>query len=146
MLRLRLLVAGLAATAALAMGAGTALADKGEPQGPKKQQWLCALDLRTWHCIPPGEDVEAVLAGEAASAPSLNWECDVPDDPLCDGLALSFTGPPDGTHFVGTENGVRADLYAGQPCPRNTPPGPVPVDFTGDGIPDYVFCHHYAGP
>jgi len=116
---------------------------KGDPQGPKKQQWLCALANLTWHCIPPGEDIDAVLAGVARSAPSLNWECDVPGAELCaPDFALSF-GPPEGTHFVGTENGIRADLYAGEPCPRNTP---VPADFDGDGIPDYVFCHHYAGP
>lgn len=138
----RLALALVLSAVPLLMLSGTVFA-KGDPQGPQKQQWLCALDMQTWHCIPPGENVEAVLAGEAPSAPSLNWECDVPDDPLCDGFALSFTGPPEGTHFVGTENGIRADLYAGQPCPRNTP---VPIDFTGDGNPDYVFCHHYAGP
>jgi hypothetical protein len=133
-----LLVCGIALVAATA----TAFA-KGDPQGPRKQQWLCVLDQRNWHCIPPGEDIEAVLTGQAASAPSVNYGCEASDDPLCDGFAVSLTGPPAGTVFVGTENGIRADLYAGQPCPRDD--AAAPIDFTGDGVPDYVFCHHYFG-
>jgi hypothetical protein len=119
--------------------AGTA-SGKGDPHGPAKQQWLCILDLGTWHCVPPGVNAEAIVAGLAPSAPSVNFACDVAGDPLCDGFAISF-GPPAGTHFVGTENGIRADLYAGQPCPRDEPQA---IDFTGDGVPDYVFCHHYG--
>jgi len=134
------LAVGLVLLGALLLALSSTATAKGDPQGPTKQQWLCVLDLGTWHCVPPTEKL-AVVAGQP-SLPSVNFECDVPGDPLCDGFALSFTGPPEGTHFAGTENGIRADLYAGQPCPQATP---VPIDFTGDGIPDYVFCHHYGG-
>lgn len=100
---------------------GTAAAShKGEPQGPHKKQWLCVVDLFTWHCVPPG--VLANLGGP--SGPSLNWECDDPEDPLCgpDNWGAVTFGPPEGTHFVGTENLIRADLVpqGGLPCPRGT--------------------------
>lgn len=118
---------------------------KGEPRGAQVKDWPCILDgpaeatVLTWHCVQPGVLKNFGLP----SLPSLNWECDDPGDPLCARAnfpAVSF-GPPSGTHFVGTENGIRVDLYAGQPCPTDTP---VSADVTGDGVDDYVFCHHYA--
>lgn len=117
-----------------------AASGKGDPQGPVKKEWTCILDLGTWHCVPAGEEI-AALKGRPASLPSVNWACATADDPLCAGFAVSFTGPPEGTHFVGTENGIRADLYAGQGCPQDEP---VPIDFDHDGTADYVFCHHYG--
>jgi len=130
------LVAASAMTFAMLAGlAGTASA-KGEPQGPHVQEWFCILDLGTWHCVAPG--VLATSGGP--SEPSINWECDDPADPLCGEAnygAVVF-GPPEGTHFVGSENLIRADLYAGQPCPRGTS-GFVTLPFG-----EYHYCHHYA--
>ncbi|HEX6400069.1 MAG TPA: hypothetical protein VF108_06315 [Actinomycetota bacterium] len=125
----------VAVLAMLSLGAAPAGA-KGDPQGPHIREWFCILDLGTWHCVPPG--VLATSGGP--SEPSVNWECDDPADPLCsqdDAGAVVF-GPPDGTHFAGTENLIRADLYAGQPCPQGTS-GFVPLPFG-----DYQYCHHYA--
>lgn len=133
-------IAVLLALTSLTLATASAASGKGNPQGPVKKEWTCILDLGTWHCVPAGEEI-AALAGRPGSLPSLNWACDTAGDPLCAGFAVSLTGPPAGTHFVGTENGIRADLYAGQPCPRDEP---VPIDFDQDGTADYVFCHHYG--
>lgn len=51
---------------------------------------------------------------------------------------MSF-GPPEGTHFAGTENLIRIDVYGGQPCPQGNS-GIVELPF---GI--YFFCHHDGG-
>jgi hypothetical protein len=131
----RLAVVIVLTAAAMAMGSGAALA-KGEPQGPDVQDWFCILDLGTWHCVPQG-----VLANFGApSGPSVNWECDDPGAALC-GVAnfgtVSF-GPPAGTHFVGTENLIREDVYAGQPCTQGS------SGFVDLGVAVYFFCHHYA--
>jgi hypothetical protein len=130
----RVLTAVTASLAILSVGGEPVLA-KGEPQGPHVRAWFCILDLGTWHCVPPG--VLATSGGP--SEPSVNWECDDPADPLCGEAnhgAVVF-GPPAGTHYAGTENLIRADLYAGQPCPRGTS-GFVSLPFG-----DYRYCHHY---
>ncbi len=109
---------------------------KGDPQGPHKHGWFCILDLGTWHCVAPG--VLATSGGP--SEPSINWECDDSADPLCAEAnygAVVFA-PPAGTHFAGSENLIRADLYAGQPCPRGTS-GFVTLPFG-----EYHYCHHYV--
>lgn len=113
---------------------------KGDPRGPDAKDWICILDLGTWHCVPQG--VLANFGGP--SGPSVNWECDDPADNLDEGLCgrdsygAASLGPPAGTHFVGSENLIRADLYAGQPCPRGT------SGFVDLGVAVYWYCHHYA--
>ncbi len=123
---------------ALLLAAPGAAFAKGEPQGPHVQDWFCILDLGTWHCVAPG--VLKNFGGP--SGPSLNWECDDPDDPFCADPAnfgaVSF-GPPEGTHFVGTENLIRIDVYGGQPCPTGA------SGFVDLGVAVYFFCHHYGG-
>ncbi len=114
---------------------GTALATEGDPQGPIKQEWTCVLDLGTWHCEPPGVEKNFDFATHP-SAPSLNFECDDPSD--CEGFAVSLTGPPAGTSFVGTENLLRQDLWE-----KGTPPCPRGNSGTVPGLP-YHFCHHYG--
>ncbi|HYZ11788.1 MAG TPA: hypothetical protein VE962_07815 [Actinomycetota bacterium] len=122
---------------ALLVGAVGQATARGVPQGP--EGWFCVLDLGTWHCSPQGVDKN--LGGP--SAPSVNFECDQPGDSLCvndptDPDDEFSIGPPAGTHFVGTENLIRIDLYAGQPCPRGTS-GVVELPFG-----TYRYCHHYA--
>ncbi len=123
------------AAALLLVASGTASA-KGDPQAV--QNWPCFLSpgFPTWHCVSPG--VLKHFGGP--SVPSLNFECAEPGDPVCetDELAVSI-GPPEGTHFAGTENLIRMDLYAGQPCPR----GLSAIDVGPFGI--YFGCHHYGG-
>ena len=45
---------------------------------------------------------------------------------------------PDGT-FAGTELLLRADLYAGQPCPQDSLPTWDLLPFSGG----YYACHHF---
>lgn len=141
----RLMVMAMTLVVLSVVATGTAAAShKGEPQGPHKQGWPCFLDLFTWHCASPG--VLNSLGGP--SGPSLNWECTDPADLLPGGLcgeeswgvAVSV-GPPAGTHFVGTENLIRADLVPddGLPCPTGAS-GFVELFFG-----TYFFCHHYPG-
>ena len=132
----RLVLALVLSAVPLLMLSGPVFA-KGDPQGPDVKDWFCILDLGTWHCVPQG--VLANFGGP--SGPSVNWECDDPGDDLCAPAnfgAVSF-GPPAGTHFVGTENLIPSDLYAGQPCPRGT------SGFVDLGVADYHYCHHYGG-
>jgi hypothetical protein len=134
----RQLAALLVLCGVLLLATATTASAKGEPQGPDVKDWFCILDLGTWHCVPQG--VLANFGGP--SGPSVNWECDDPNDALCGPAnygAVSL-GPPPGTHFVGTENLIRADLYAGQPCPRGT------SGFVDLGVAVYWYCHHYGSP
>jgi hypothetical protein len=74
-----------------------------------------------YHCSPPGRpSVADIIAG--TDVPSVQHQVFLPDG-----------------SFAGTEILIRADLYAGQPCPRDqwlpVPPfGPV----------EYYACHHFA--
>ena len=131
----RLVLALVLSAVPLLMLSGSGFA-KGEPQGPDVKDWFCILDLGTWHCVPQG--VLANFGGP--SGPSVNWECDDPDDELCgpDNYGAVSLGPPAGTHFVGTENLIRSDLYAGQPCPQGT------SGFVDLGVAVYWYCHHYG--
>lgn len=128
-------IATLAGALLLAM-TGTVVA-KGDAQGAQK--WTCIFftdpvdGAHTWHCIPPG--VEANLGGPPG--PSLNFVGGIdPQNPPPDGSVR--IGPPPGAEFVGTENLIRADLYAGQPCPQGTS-GFVALPFG-----EYHWCHHYS--
>ncbi len=78
------------------------------------------------HCSPPNTDIAALFAGDLASVTSLNFDVT-------------------GETFLGTEVLIRADLFHGQPCPQGTFPGGEyePVDFDGDGVPEYFSCHHF---
>ena len=46
---------------------------------------------------------------------------------------------PDGSEFLGTEQLLREDIYAGQPCRQD---GIDPWDFLGEDFP-YFACHHF---
>jgi hypothetical protein len=128
------LAAAVVLAGALLLAVSSTASAEGEPQGPVTQEWLCVFDVDpvsgapTWHCVPPG--VLKNLGGP--SAPSLNFE-GTPGTPG----DVSF-GPPEGTTFVGTENLIRIDLYAGQPCPQGTS-GEITLPFG-----TYHFCHHYG--
>jgi hypothetical protein len=46
--------------------------------------------------------------------------------------------------FLGTESLIRADLYGGQPCPKNGGEYEL-LPASETGLPaDYRACHHYA--
>ena len=79
------------------------------------------------HCVHPNTNIDALVAGELPSVPSLNF-------------AL-----PDGELFLGTEILIRADLGADdRPCGQGTEPDGTyeAVDFGGAPGPEYYSCHH----
>lgn len=88
--------------------------------------WTCvAIPVLGVHCFAPGA---------FASSPSVQvlvFDTEDPEDPEAP--------------FLGTEVLIRADLYAGQPCPAE---GGGEYEFLPKeetGLPaDYRACHHYA--
>jgi len=75
-----------------------------------------------YHCSPPGRPSVADIAAGVATTPSV----------------VHQVFRPDGT-FAGTETLIRADLYAGQPCPTDQWL-PVPPWLPE---PAYFACHHF---
>jgi hypothetical protein len=89
--------------------------------------WACFPGDIMIHCVHPNTDIDALVAGELPSVPSLNF-------------AL-----PDGRRFLGTEILKRADLGADdRPCRQGTEPNGTyeAVDFGGAPGPEYYSCHH----
>ena len=89
--------------------------------------WACFPGDIMIHCVHPNTDIDALIAGELPSVPSLNF-------------AL-----PDGERFLGTEILIRADLGADdRPCRQGTEPDGTyeAVDFGGAPGPEYYSCHH----
>jgi hypothetical protein len=117
------LLVAVATTAAAVVGTAGG-ASKPRLEQVQKAGWDCnppILLLGHYHCSPPGKpSVADVIAGT-----------DVPS-------IVHQVFRPDGS-FAGTEHLIRADLYAGQPCPQDQwlpvpPAGPV----------QYYACHHFA--
>lgn len=81
--------------------------------------WICFPAGAGPHCIPPG-----ALASDAS----------IP--------VLVFDGWGSGGNLLGTELLIRADLYAGQPCPQDEVEF-LPASATGLGN-DYYACHHFG--
>ena len=76
-----------------------------------------------YHCSPPGvPSVGDIIAG-TANTPSIVHQVFRPDG-----------------RFAGTETLIRADLFAGQPCPTDQWL-PVPPWLP---TPAYYACHHFA--
>jgi hypothetical protein len=44
----------------------------------------------------------------------------------------------DGSEFLGTEQLLREDIYAGQPCPQDGL-----AQWDSQGVPGYYACHHF---
>jgi hypothetical protein len=116
-------------TAAVAMSATAAGApSSGNPNRTLDQAiangWDCnplILIGGHYHCSPPGVPSVADIIAGTATTPSVVHQVFLPDG-----------------SFAGTELLIRADLYAGQPCPTDQwlpvpPVGPV----------QYYACHHF---
>jgi len=119
---------GVLAATAVAL-AGTAA---GEASSGNSNRTLAQASANGWdcnplillgghyHCSPPGRpSVADIIAG--TDVPSVVHQVFLPDG-----------------SFAGTETLIRADLYAGQPCPTDQwlpvpPVGPV----------QYYACHHF---
>lgn len=121
------LVSSLAAMAlATAVVAGTAL---GAGQRTLAQAQAAGWDCNPliligghYHCSPPGVPSVQDIVDGTASTPSI----------------VHQVFRPDGT-LAGTELLIRADLYAGQPCPTDQWL-PVPPWLP---VPTYYACHHF---
>lgn len=92
------------------------------PEKLVKAGWLCENIEGQVHCFPPGD---------SSSSASISVRVfDTPDPGAAE------------ADFLGTELVIRADLFAGQPCPQDGG-AYAPLDFTGDGQPEYYACHRY---
>jgi len=91
--------------------------------------WDCSPDITIlgyFHCAAPGKPSLLDLVTGAASPPNLALRV--------------FDG---GTQLLaGTEQLIRADLFAGQPCPQEGG-GWAFLDFAAPAA-DYYACHHFA--
>jgi hypothetical protein len=76
-----------------------------------------------YHCSPPGKPGVLQIIDGSATAPSI----------------VHQVFRPDGT-YAGSETLIRADLFAGQPCPTDQWL-PVPPWLPS---PAYYACHHFA--
>lgn len=76
-----------------------------------------------YHCSPPGKQGVLEIIDGTAMSPSI----------------VHQVFRPDGT-FAGSETLIRADLFAGQPCPTDQWL-PVPPWLP---VPTYYACHHFA--
>jgi hypothetical protein len=116
---LRSIVVATAVTLAMAAPAsahGVSPAQLGD------QGWQCAFVLGAVHCFPPGT---------GSTTATINALVFTTDDP-------EATEAP----FVGTEHLIRADLFQGQPCPRDPPSRQYTDLMPLLGIP-YFACHRY---
>ncbi len=109
--------AAAATLAAAASGASSATMTQAQAAG-----WDCTplvLIGGYYHCAPPGKtSVAGLIAGTSVSSIELR------------------VFRPDGT-LAGTESLLRADLYAGQPCPQDNL---AAWDLLAFG---YYACHHF---
>jgi hypothetical protein len=114
-------------TALVACAAAFAKGNGLTQSGVEARGWTCFPGDLMIHCVHPNTDIDALVAGELASAPSLNF-------------AL-----PDGEQYLGTEILIRADLGSDdRPCRQGTEPDLTyeAVDFGGAPGPEYYSCHH----
>lgn len=85
-----------------------------------------------WHCENvPGLGVHCFPPGAYNASASLSVKYFDTTDPGSNDAA-----------FLGTELLIRADLYAGQPCPQEGSDHYHALDLDGNGSIDYYACHH----
>ena len=129
MRRLRFIVStlsGLVLASAFSTGSALAINSRLTLDDAIRTGWDCTPLVQIgghYHCSPPGKQgVAEIIAGTA-------------DSPSIVHTVFSADG-----RFAGTELLIRADLWAGQPCPTDVwlavPPW-LPE-------PTYFACHHFA--
>jgi len=92
--------------------------------------WTCLWLVHATHCVPPGINVSNL----PPSIPVLVFGAPRTDP-------LDPTAP-----FLGTEQNIRADLFAGQPCPTD-PPTFQYTFLPSIGFPlPYYACHRFDAP
>lgn len=123
----------VAVIAALAMPAS--LSARGlSPAQLARAGWTCILPPPDFnpnvHCLP-ADQLAGVISGEAVVVISLAFATDELDD--------------QDTDLLGTERMIRADIFAGQPCPTDPPSLGYSWLFPRFGW-DYYICHTFDSP
>jgi hypothetical protein len=119
-------IALLASLATVAVGGAASAASHATKAQAIAAGWDCNPDITIggyFHCAQPGKPSLADLIGGAASPPSLTLH--------------AYDGQTE--RLAGVESLIRADLFAGQPCPQEG--SWAFLDFAGA---DYYACHRFA--
>ena len=129
---------GIAVVASLAVllivPLGTATAGGISPAQLTRAGWTCILPPPEFnpnvHCLPANQ-LAGVISGEAEVVISLAFATD----------DLTATQ----ADLLGTERMIRADIFAGQPCPTDPPATGYSWLFPRFGW-DYYICHTFDSP
>ena len=119
---------------AVLMPVATVAAGGPSPAQLTKAGWTCILPPPEFnpnvHCLPANH-LAGVISGEAEVVISLAFATD----------DLGATQ----ARFLGTERMIRADIFAGQPCPTDPPSLEYSWLFPRFGW-DYYICHTFDSP
>lgn len=131
---LRRAIAIAAVLAALAMPIANVAAGGPSPAQLTKAGWTCILPPPEFnpnvHCLPANQ-LAGVVSGEAPVVISLAFATDDLDATQA--------------RLLGTERMIRADIFAGQPCPTDPPSLEYSWLFPRFGW-DYYICHTFDSP
>lgn len=133
-MRTRTIAIAIALAGLLAGSAGAVSAGGLSPAQLTKAGWTCILPPPDFnpnvHCLPANQ-LAGVISGEAEVVISIAFRTDDLNATTAD--------------LLGTERMIRADIFAGQPCPTD-PPG---TDYSWL-LPrfgwDYYICHTFDSP
>ena len=124
----------VAALLALSVLPTTTIASGLSPAQLTKAGWTCILPPPEFnpnvHCFP-GKQLAGVLSGEAEVVMTLAFAT----DDLGDTEA----------RLLGAERIIRADIFAGQPCPTDPPSNEYSWLYPRFGW-DYYICHTFDSP
>ncbi len=126
-MRVFIAAAAIVMFASAVSGVGSASAHGTSPAKLTAAGWECFLEEEDLMviCFPLGDDASF------ASFSAL----------IFDTTDLAATDAP----LVGQDLFLRADLYHGQPCRLFGAEDYFPLDFDGDGAPDFFVCPHPFG-
>ena len=124
----------LVALAALALPVVPAAAGGPSPAQLTRAGWTCILPPPAFnpnvHCLPANQ-LQGVISGEARVVTALAFRTS----------DLAATD----AELLGTERMIRADIFAGQPCPTDPPSNEYSWLFPRFGW-DYYICHTFDSP
>jgi hypothetical protein len=127
-------IAVLLGLAALVVPLGAASAGGPSPAQLTRAGWTCILPPPDFnpnvHCLPANQ-LAGVISGEAEVVVSLAFATDDLGAAQAD--------------LLGTERMIRADIFAGQPCPTDPPALGYSWLFPRFGW-DYYICHTFDSP
>jgi hypothetical protein len=123
-------IAVLASVACLAVAATASSGARATRAQAIAAGWNCNPEILIggyYHCASPGEPSLLDVVFEVVKPPTLHLNVYFP----------GTVGQPSTQLLAGTEELIRADLFAGQPCPQEG--GSWTLLFFG-----YYGCHHFA--